>query len=304
MAFSEFVWAHDNKHWLNEIYVRVKGIAASTVTITNGSTSLTATIGTDGTVLVELPNLGVWSFAVTVSGTVYTTTANIDRYGITDAWAIGQIAFADASVAQIKAICDAGLATSYWSVGDRKTITMQDNEAVEVKIGDFGHDIDANGKTIPVTLIMSQCFNASKAMNTTNTNAGGWKNSNFRVNLLPSILANFPQEWQDIIIGAMKKSSTGSQASGIVETEDKLWMLSEIEIFGAITYSFAGEGTQYPIFPDAASRGKTANGVAANWWERSPYNAGATYFCLVATSGVVGFNNASYSYGVLLGFGI
>jgi hypothetical protein len=48
-----------------------------------------------------------------------------------------------------------------------------------------------------------------------------------------------------------------------------IFLFSEIEIFGTNTESFTGEGTQYPIFTNAASRVKrlsNGTGGASIWW--------------------------------------
>ena len=116
MAFSEWIWAHDNKHWLNEIVARVKGLAGTSVSLKIGTTTVTGTVGSDGTTLVALPKLGTYTVSAKISGKTVSNTTNIDRYGITDVWAMGQIAFADATAAQIKAVCDSGKAGDFWNV--------------------------------------------------------------------------------------------------------------------------------------------------------------------------------------------
>jgi len=303
MAFSEWIWAHDNKHWLNEIVARVKGLAGTSVSLKIGTTTVTGTVGSDGTTLVALPKLGTYTVSAEISGKTVSNTTNIDRYGITDVWAMGQIAFADATAAQIKAVCDSGKAGDFWNVGDRHVVTMQDGTTLAFKIADFNHDVDPSGNKLAMSLIAADCLSVAKQFNTGNTNAGGWKSSYMRQTIIPSVLANFPQEWQNIIATTLKKTSAGSQSSGIVQTEDKLWLPSEIEVFGARSYSFDGEGVQYPLFPDAASRVRTVAGTAQYWWERSPYNANATSFCTVSPAGAVYSGRyASNSYGVTLGF--
>ena len=102
-----------------------------------------------------------------------------------------------------------------------------------------------------------------------------------------------------------KKTSAGSQSSTINTNSMKLFLFSEIEIFGATTYSKAGEGSQYSYFATAANRIKyLANGTgsASWWWERSPYGSGSVAFCIVDSGGGAGFNGAYNAGGVCFGF--
>lgn len=75
-----------------------------------------------------------------------------------------------------------------------------------------------------------------------------------------------------------KKTSAGSQSSTINTNSMKLFLFSEIEIFGSTTYSKAGEGSQYSYFATAANRIKylsNGSGSASWWWERSPISTNA-----------------------------
>ena len=85
----------------------------------------------------------------------------------------------------------------------------------------------------------------------------------------------------------------------------KLFLFSEIEIFGSTTYSKAGEGSQYSYFATAANRIKylaNGSGSASWWWERSPYGSYSSYFCGVNGGGDAYINGASYASGVCFGF--
>ena len=64
---------------------------------------------------------------------------------------------------------------------------------------------------------------------------------------------------------------------------------------------YSGEGTQYPLFTDNASRIKKVNGSAAAWWTRSPITGSTTGFRCVVSSGSDHGYNASGSSGVVLG---
>ena len=124
-----------------------------------------------------------------------------------------------------------------------------------------------------------------------------------RATVLPSIMALMPPAVQSAIREVSKKTSAGSQSTTIHTTADKLFLLSEVEIFGSSAdKSVSGEGTQYEYYSAGNSKVKNFNGSADYWWERSPRSSNTTYFCLVFTSGTTSANSASASRGVSFAF--
>ena len=161
---------------------------------------------------------------------------------------------------------------------------------------------DGTGKA-PLTFQLHDCYATTYPMNPTDTNSGGWQNSAMRTTRLPAVLALMPAEIQAGIREVQKKTSAGNQSSSIQTTNDKLFLLSEIEIFGSTTNSFAGEGTQYDYYKAGNSKVKNLNGGAYTWWcERSPDSNYSTRFCGVGTGGNASWNHASISGGVAFGF--
>ena len=119
---------------------------------------------------------------------------------------------------------------------------------------------------------------------------------------LPAILALMPSEVRAGIKEVNKLTSAGSQSSTINTTADKLFLLSEVEVFGSVTYSKSGEGTQYAYYAAGNSKVKNFDGSAYGWWERSPYGSNSTYFCFVNSDGIADGIGASASFGVAFGF--
>lgn len=111
-----------------------------------------------------------------------------------------------------------------------------------------------------------------------------------------------PVEVQNGIREVNKLTSAGSQSSTINTTADKLFLLSEIEIFGNVSYSKSGEGTQYDYYKAGNSKVKNRNGGAAYWNERSPLKDGSTQFCMVSNTGTADYGGASSAAGVAFGF--
>lgn len=164
------------------------------------------------------------------------------------------------------------------------------------------HDTYAAGGTAPLTFQMHDCYDDTKQMNSRNTNSGGWTNCAMRSTHLPAILALMPAEVQAAIKEVQKKTSAGNKSSSIQTTNDKLFLLSEIEIFGSTTNSFAGEGTQYAYYQAGNSKVKNRSGSASYWWERSPRSVDSVRFCAVLSDGFAMFDGAGYSNGVAFGF--
>ena len=160
---------------------------------------------------------------------------------------------------------------------------------------------DGTGKA-PLTFQMHDCYTTTYQMNSSNTNSGGWQNSAMRTTRLPAILALMPADVQAGIREVQKKTSAGSESSITRATNDKLFLLSEIEIFGSTTYSFAGEGKQYAYYQAGNSKVKTRSGSARWWWERSPDSGDSARFCYVAADGNADWGHANTSGGVAFAF--
>ena len=209
--------------------------------------------------------------------------------------------FADNTWEQIIAACQRGTIPETWAVGNHKTM-MINGISYQIDIIGKNHDTYTAGGTAPLTFQLHDCYGETKKMNSSNTNRGGWASCAMRSTHLPAILALMPTGVQSGIREVNKLTSAGNKSSTINTTADKLFLLSEVEIFGSTTYSAAGEGTQYDYYKAGNSKVKKRNGSAASWWERSPYASNSTRFCLVYSDGDVEANSASSAYGVAFGF--
>ena len=209
--------------------------------------------------------------------------------------------FSKNSWADIIAACQSGNVPASWVVGNYKNMTIN-GKAYRIDIIGKNHDTYAAGGTAPLTFQMHDCYDETKQMNSSNTNSGGWQNSAMRTTHLPAILNMMPAEVKAAIRDVQKKSSAGNQSSSIQTTNDKLFLLSEIEIFVSTTYSFAGEGKQYDYYKAGNSKVKNLSGSANAWWERSPLSGTSTAFCDVYSGGYASAADASNSYGVAFGF--
>ncbi|MFS6559565.1 DUF6273 domain-containing protein, partial [Parabacteroides distasonis] len=137
-------------------------------------------------------------------------------------------------------------------------------------------------------------------------NNGGWSLTDMREYTNGEFFEKLPLVLQKFIEPVIKKSTAGNKSTEIIETVDKCFLLSTIEVNGNTSEPYSLEGKQYPIFTDNASRIKclaNGEGAAAYWWLRSP-NPGIDYsFYGVHNYGHWGnYWSASYAYGVCVGF--
>ena len=209
--------------------------------------------------------------------------------------------FANNSWEAIISACQSGSVPDSWVVGNSKPMTINGTD-YQIDIIGKNHDTYTAGGTAPLTFQLHDCYGTKYAMNSSNTNSGGWTSCAMRSTHLPAILALMPSEVQAGIKEVNKLTSAGSQSSTINTTADKLFLLSEIEIFGSTTYSKSGEGSQYAYYSAGNSKVKNLSGSASGWWERSPRGSNSTYFCCVNSGGNASGYTASYSYGVAFGF--
>lgn len=257
----------------------------------------------------------------------------------------------DASWEYISQQSLAGNAKNLWAVGDCKKIKLSgtagalslDTE-LYVYILDFDHDSSTAGGTkdgitfgtfktaltdgVDVALYNSSDF----GMNTSNTNSGGWKNSNMRYTILGStntqngdatavtatspvansLMSCLPADLRAVMRPmCVYTDNTGGgsdTASYVTATIDFLPLLAEFEIHGARTYANSAEKnnqTQYAYFKNGNSKVKYQHAVqssAASWWSRSPISGRSSYFCFVYSGGSAYFNGANSSIGVAPAF--
>lgn len=225
--------------------------------------------------------------------------------------------------AEIGAIAARGDAPRAFKVGDYKTVELITGEKIEVVILGFNHDVlsgtDAD-KTAPITFGMRGVLDGWYEMNDSNTNRGGWRDSKMRTVYMERFYTLLPADLQALIKPVVKLTGTGGGGNDIASTDDKLFLLSDVEVTGdeGNYADGAAEGEQYDYFKRLAAadtddedeptydREKAiklrSNGAAAGWWLRSPHVSITTNFRYVINGGNINSNLAHYAYGVSFGF--
>ena len=239
----------------------------------------------------------------------------------------------DMSWADIRRISDAGLASSYFNVGDRKAVTLNGtvgslslngtyycyiigidhNSAIEGTNRihfQFGYTAASGGVHIAFTDSGYGDVHTSGLyfnMNSARSSSGGWVNSRMRTTIIPTFKACLPSDLQAVLKTVTKYSdNTGGgsdTASYVTATTDDIFLLSEWEVFGKKSYANSAEQNyqaQYAYYSAGNSKVRyrhSSTGSTAAWWLRSVRADNSSYFCRVATSGGAVSNYAKGSRG-------
>lgn len=230
----------------------------------------------------------------------------------------------------------AGNAKNLWAVGDCKKIKLSGtadalslNTELYVYILDFDHDSSTVGGTkdgitfgtfktaLTGGVDVALCGSSNIfEMNTSNTNSGGWKNSNMRYAVLGStntqngdatattatspvansLMSCLPADLRSVMrpmcIYTDNIGGGSDTASYVTTTIDFLPLLAEFEIHGARRYANSAERnnqTQYAYFNNGNSKAKHSHADLSStdtmWWSRSPASSNNIFFCAVNTDG-------------------
>ena len=210
--------------------------------------------------------------------------------------------FANNSWRQIIKACQKNEVPSTWAVGDQKAMDIGGTEYLIDIIGkDHDDYADGSGKA-PLTFQLHDVYGTTYGLYNSRATNGNWNGSVMRTTRLPAILALMPTEVQSAV-KEVSKFTAANSASVAVSTTDKLFLLSEIEVFGTSNYSQDGEGSVYEYYASGGSAiKKFANGNAYDWWLRSPSVGSGYNFCAVSSGGgLTSYSNESYS-GVAFAF--
>lgn len=309
------------------------------VTVTSDSETVTGTFNDNGSATIKVPWTGETTVTASDGTDTTTTTVNIAEYGNSynvELSFIKIVTFADGTDEEIAAMINAHYnnkinIADYWAVGDIREIGLSAMSATYVgeshlsgtykfAIADFDHDdltTPLNGHTkAAVTLTQVDCLmdidNRNNPVNGgSNTENGymdtyeisvGWKECRRR-RWCNEIYYNAIVGLKDIVKAVNKKTTDINASSITVTTADKVFLLSEIEIFGRRTGSGAGEGNQYQYYKNAiANRYKSPKWSSSYnsscWWQRSHQYTSHFTFCYVDSSGAANWQTQHTPYGI------
>ena len=332
-------------------------LSKTSITLNSSTKSTTFTVSRAGDGAISAVSNDTSVATVSVSGTTVTVNSVNDKTGtatITVSVAAGTnhtapsnktcavsceflpaigTALNNISWADIKRISDAGLASSYFAVGDRKAVALSgtagslslsgtyycyiigiDHNSAKEGTNrihfQFGYTAASGGVHIAFidggygsNYTSGSYFN----MNNANSNSGGWANSRMRTTIIPTFKACLPSDLQAVLKTVTKYSdNTGggsNTASYVTATTDDIFLLAEWEVFGARSYANSAEQNyqaQYAYYSAGNSKVRyrhSSTGSTAYWWLRSVRADYSYSFCSVYTSGSASSDYAYFSIG-------
>ena len=181
-----------------------------------------------------------------------------------------------------------------FKVGEMKEISLKDSSSASIIFygKEYGYEEEFNERA-PLIFgffdLVGKDDSGGAQMNGDCTNEGGWEACKMRKYLNEDFIARLPDE----LVALLKviKKKTVNKSKKVSVTEDKIFLPSEVEIFGKSHYSAEGEGYQYAFFKNWRNRVKCYNDGENGiwWWLRSPFSGSYYYFCGVDSGG-------SYTY--------
>ena len=150
---------------------------------------------------------------------------------------------------------------------------------------------DNSGSRSALTLISSGVLSQPVIMDTSSINAGGWAAYDLNRYLNTRVYAAFQDDWRQLLKQVKVRSTVGSQSSETSTSDCYIFVPSIGELFGADTASFnaepySSEGTPISHFVGNTSRVcYDSNGVAVQYWTRSPSLGWDNYVYRVTNTG-------------------
>lgn len=223
--------------------------------------------------------------------------------------------FANNDWATIRQVVRSGETPSTWAVGDTKDITLSNGQTITYRIADKQAGryalADGSGTSNMVLEPITQISNLAAMMNTANSNAGGFAQSEMRTVTLVNVLALFPTDVQNAMSEVMILSGTGNgTTSGTSSSANKLFLAAETEMLASARYSIGdaecplGRFDYYKTHNKNSYRIKQRDGSNQWYWLRSPASGYNNSFCVVNYSGDGDVYNANMDGGVAPFFAI
>ena len=204
--------------------------------------------------------------------------------------------------------------TSKYNVGDTKEVDLGELGTHTVRISNMS--ACTNGETSETAcgfVVEFADIITKQKFNSTQTNVGGWKDSELRTYVNGTIYNALPSDLQNVIVSTKVISGHGSTSGETnFETQDKLYLLNAQEVWNGNSYDTSvGTSKQLDYYKNQgvtassyAGAIKQYNGIASRWWLRSPYSGGTIDFLIVDDNGDWNRYIAYSSYGVSPAFRI
>ena len=202
------------------LQITVATNAGATVTATKGNKTVSGTADTNGHCTLTVDEAGTWTVTAATASTTKTSDVVVGISNV-DLLPVDSV-LNNNSWATIKKVSDAGQGENYWSIGDRKEVTLNvtvghltlSNYKTYAFIIGFNHNASVEGTNrihfqlakTALTGGTDVCFCDNQygpdsgwstpgagyfVMNASNTNSGGWKSSQMRTNICGTSLSSY-----------------------------------------------------------------------------------------------------------------
>ena len=202
------------------LQITVTTNAGATVTATKGSKTVSGTADASGSCTLTVDEAGTWTVTAATASTTKTSDVVVGISNV-DLLPVDSV-LNNNSWETIKKVSDAGQGANYWSIGDRKAVTLNgtvghltlSNHTTYAFIIGFNHNASVEGANrihfqLAKTALSGGtdvCFCDNQygpdsgwsspgagyfVMNASNTNSGGWKSSQMRTNICGTSLSSY-----------------------------------------------------------------------------------------------------------------
>ena len=259
----------------------VSATSGAQVTASKGDKVVSGT-STNGEAVLVLPEAGEWTVSGTLNGQASGSVAVEVVGDYTAALVFVDSVLNNNDWSTISEVSDAGTGANYWSVGDRKQVTLNgtagalslSNFSTYAFIIGFNHNASREGSNrihfqLAKTALSGGadiCFvdsnyNSSGSstgfrMNTSNTNSGGWEDSYMRNSICGTSKTSTSGRFMGAIPAALRNAlksvtkytdNTGNastSSSAVTATTDYIFLLSEYEVFGSCSIANSNEASR------------------------------------------------------------
>ena len=262
------------------LQIAVTTNAGATVTATKGSKTVSGTADTSGHCTLTVDEAGTWTVTAATASTTKTSDVVVGISNV-DLLLVDSV-LNNNSWETIKKVSDAGQGANYWSIGDRKAVTLNgtvgklslSNVTTYAFIIGFNHNASVEGTNRIHFQLAKTALSGGKdvalcdskynsqvsetgyfSMNSSRTNSGGWNSSQMRTNICGTSLSNYsgtiiaviPEALRAVLKSVTKytdNTGDGNPDASASATTDYFFLLSEFEVFGSIVYANSTESSK------------------------------------------------------------
>ena len=252
LAFPDgFVSAVQAIEGAPDLQIVVTTSAGATVTATKGSKTVSGTADASGNCTLTVDEAGTWSVVATLGATTKQQDVVVGTSSVVIEFVSAVLN--DNAWETIRSVSDRGEGANYWSIGDRKAVTLNgtvghlslSNYTTYAFIIGFNHNASVEGANrihfqLAKTALSGGtdvCFCDNQygpdsgwsspgagyfVMNARNTNSGGWKSSQMRTNICGTSLSSYsgtiiaviPAALRDVLKSVTKYTDNTANGGG------------------------------------------------------------------------------------------